>query len=107
MFFCRAEKVCQMWKEVSGHPNLWGKVDMSPYDWKKTSETKLKSFCRKRLRQCKELNISGCHFMNHSWGVNVSNLTVCNNNIILLIQFIYVHSFRRTVCIVIIFYQIC
>ncbi|KAL4219528.1 F-box/LRR-repeat protein 6 [Mactra antiquata] len=68
-FLLRAERVCQMWKEICTLPHLWHTVDMS-YGWIKSSEAKFKAFCRNRLSQCKDLNVSGCVFMKNAWAVD-------------------------------------
>ncbi|XP_045174876.2 F-box/LRR-repeat protein 6-like [Mercenaria mercenaria] len=81
-FLHRAARVCRLWNDISKRPHLWEKTDMS-FGWLNLKESQLKSICENRLRSCRDLSVSGCKFMNHSWGVqaitdNCHNLRAIN-----------------------------
>lgn len=50
------------------------------YGWLDLKERRLKSVCENRLRSCTDLNVSGCKFMNHAWGVKVRKLKFLRDN---------------------------
>ncbi|CAC5420669.1 FBXL6 [Mytilus coruscus] len=56
-FLCRAQKVCSSWKELSEHPSLWRKVDLT-YGWIKHKEETLRWLSENRLSQCQDINLS-------------------------------------------------
>ena len=57
--FYRAQKVCQLWAEVSCHPKLWKKVDLS-FGFLKLTQNNFKKLCADRFSECQQLNLTNC-----------------------------------------------
>ena len=81
----RAQKVCRVWEEVTSHPKLWKKVDLS-FGFLKLTQNSFKKLCAHRFSECQQLNLTNCKITSDIAAIKVSHAILCIRMVLVILK---------------------